>query len=184
VAQAAGQAEAARTTLEQALQAAHAIEDASLRSATFRDIAATLLAAGNQTQFASEVLNKAVQAVNAVSTEDQRGRLLESIACIQVRLGLADQAMATARLILVDREKRLPTIVKCVVEANDRSALSEWAISCAANLESAWTVCGLLAKAYPEQASAIAQVALHFSASSQAESLTPSTRRQVLAGST
>ena len=38
----------------------------------------------------------------------------------------------------------------------------ELLIDCAAHLESAWKVCGLFARAYPEQASAIAAVALPF----------------------
>jgi nitrate reductase NapAB chaperone NapD len=66
-------------------------------------------------------------------------------------------------LILVEREKHLPAIVQSLLETSDRQVFKELLLACAAHRDSAWAVCGLLAQAYPERASAIAQVALQFS---------------------
>jgi hypothetical protein len=73
---------------------------------------------------------------------------------------LSDQAIATVRLILVEREKHLPAIVGSFLEANDRTVFKELLIPCAAHLRSARAVCGILARAYPAQAAAIGQLVL------------------------
>jgi hypothetical protein len=189
----AGQAEAGRLTLEQALQAATAIDDPDprsealvhvaaaqaragqaeaaiqtacaiddpdQRSEALRCLAAELVGAANRGQAAPDIPQQAMQAMSAVSSEQERAGLLESVARIQVRSGLSDDAIATARLILVEREKHLPAIVQSFLEATDRTPFKELLISCADHLQSAWAVCGLLARAYPEQAAAIAEVAV------------------------
>jgi hypothetical protein len=138
------------------------IEEPDRRSAALRAIAEQLVGAANCVQAAQDISQEALQAISAVSSEQERAGLLESVAGIQARSGLSDQAIATARLILVEREKYLPAIVGSFLEANDRTAFKELLISCAAHLQSARAGCGLLARAYPEQAAAIARVALQF----------------------
>jgi hypothetical protein len=151
----AGQAEAA-------LQRAQAIADPYWRSVALRDIVKALVASGNDTRAAQGILQEAMQTLNAVSHEWQRTELLESIACLQVSVGVPDQAMTTTRLILINRHEHLPAIVESFLQANDRSAFKELLIPCAFHLQSAWKVCGMLARAYPEQSTAIAEAALRF----------------------
>jgi hypothetical protein len=157
---AAAQARAGQT--EAALQTARALDDPAQRSQALREIAAAVVAAANPIQVAHDLLNEARHTLNNLLEEKVRAGLLESIARIQVRIGLPDPAITTARLILINREEHLPAIVDSFLQANDRTAFKELLIPCAAHLESAWNVCTLLARAYSEQASAIAQVALCF----------------------
>jgi hypothetical protein len=156
------EAQARAGQVEAALPAARAIADPYWRCRALQDIVEGLVASGNDAHAAQGILQEAVQTLNAVPHEWRRTELLESIACLQVSIGVPDQAMTTTRLILIDREKRLPAIVQSFLKANDRTAFKELLIPCAAHLESAWKVCGLLAGAYPEQATAIAEVALCF----------------------
>jgi hypothetical protein len=143
-----------------AIHTACAIEGPDRRAEALRSLGAKLVGAAHSGPVAQAISQEVLQAMSAVSSEQERAGLLESVAHIHVRSGLADQAIATARLILVEREKHLPAIVKSFLEARDRTAFKELLLSCAGHLQSAWEVCGLLARAYPEQATAIAQVVL------------------------
>jgi serine protease Do len=160
-----GQAEAARLTFEQARQAAGAIGEARRQSEALQAIAAAQAQAG-QAEGAQEMLRAAMHELEAASDERQRVELRERIAYLQVSIDAPHQAMATARLILVEREKHLPAIMESFLQAKDRTAFKELLIPCAAHLESAWAVCGHIARAYPEQVTAIAQVAVRFTSTS------------------
>jgi hypothetical protein len=111
---------------------------------------------------AGETLRGALHAANALPSESERALLLGRIACFQAKARLTDQAIATSSLILTEREKHLPALIESFLQADDRTYFKELLVPCAAHLESAWKVCGLLAGAYPEQSSAIAQVVLPF----------------------
>jgi hypothetical protein len=163
----AGQAEAARLSFEQSLQSAQATEDPEQRLRALQDVARELVFAGTQGQALPDILKEAVDALAAVwgeqnFNEHDRAEGLREVASIQAGLGMSEQAVATARSMLVDRQEHLPAIVGSFLEAGDRTGFKELLIPCAAYLQSAWVVCGLLAQAYPQQASAIAQVALLF----------------------
>jgi hypothetical protein len=151
-----GQEEAARLTIEWALEAARAIDDLTSRANALRDIAA---ACGCVSQLAA--VQEVIRSSKAPFGENKGAEFLQAFACVQAKAHLLDKALATADLILVDREKHLPAIIDRFLQTNDRTAFKELLIPCAAHLESAWKVCGLLARAYPDQASAIAEVALH-----------------------
>ncbi len=88
--------------------------------------------------------------------------MIRNIAGDQARTHLPDEAIVTAGVILVDREKHLPALVESFLQGGDRAAFKELLIPCAAQRESAWKVCGLLAQAYPEQVAAIAQSCKQF----------------------
>jgi hypothetical protein len=134
-----------------------ATADPYRRSDALQAIAAALVAAPHQIQAVPDILNEAMQALSTLPSDNRLAQSLQDIACTYVRIGLPDQAIATARLILVEREQHLPAIVEGVLQANDRTALKDLLISCAAHLKSAWSVCVQLARAYREQLAAIAR---------------------------
>jgi len=182
----AGQAKEVRLTFAQALQAAQAIEAAYPRAKLLWDIAAACVDA-NDIESAQSSLKAALHANTAFFREkmgflhpgylvdddeptpgtaflreDDRAQLFHRLACIQAKARLSVQAIASSSLILVARDKFLPGIASSFLGANDRTAFKELLIPCAAHLRSAWAVCGLLPRAYPEQISAIARVAVQF----------------------
>jgi hypothetical protein len=157
-----GQAPTARALFGKALEAAAVLTRHPLgRAETLGCEAADRIDSG-QVDGVKEMLQEAVEATKAVAGEDHRAGLLRSLACLQARAGLPEQAAAAARLILTACERHLPAVVDSLLLAKDRTGFKELLTPCAAHPASAWEVCGLLAQAYPDQASAVARVALRF----------------------
>jgi tetratricopeptide (TPR) repeat protein len=94
----------------------------------------------------------------AIIIEDYKDQTLKSIATAQARAGFGPDALVTAEAILTEREKHLPAIAEALLDAGDLASFKQLLIPCAAYLEAAYTMCGLLARAYPDQANAIAAV--------------------------
>jgi hypothetical protein len=147
--------------VESALRTARAIDERDGRIRALQAIAASCLDT-DQVEAARSILNELLAGATGGTSEAERASVLQMIACTQVKAHQSEQAIATARLILVDREEHLPAIVERFLQANDRTAFKELLISCAAHRQSAWAVCGMLAGAYPEQANAIVEVAVLF----------------------
>jgi len=77
---------------------------------------------------------------------------------MQIKGGYGEHALHTAKLILTSREMHLPQIADALVDVGDKDHFKRLLIPCACYLDAAYLMCGLLARVYPEQASAIAKI--------------------------
>lgn len=100
----------------------------------------------------------AFETVQNISEERARTTALESIAKAQVRADFGEQAVHTSEAILARRNKHLPEIADALVKSGDKENFKRLLIPCANYLAAAYRMCGLLARLYPEQASAVAEV--------------------------
>ncbi|WP_293147100.1 MULTISPECIES: hypothetical protein [unclassified Microcoleus] len=80
------------------------------------------------------------------------------IAQIQAIVGQGEEAVTTVEAIISDHNKHLPDIASWFAETGDRVNFKRLLIPCAYYLDSAYEMCGYLARLYPEQASAVAKV--------------------------
>lgn len=80
------------------------------------------------------------------------------IAVAQALAGFGDQAVRTAEAILTKRNQRLPEINEALAKSGDKENFKRLLIPCAHYMDAAYRMCGLLARLYPEQASAVAEV--------------------------
>jgi hypothetical protein len=84
--------------------------------------------------------------------------VLTEIAKAQVEAKLSEQALLTAEKILINRNEHLPDIAAAFVEKGDKENFKQLLIPCAYYLDAAYEMCGHLAKLYPAQATAVAEV--------------------------
>jgi hypothetical protein len=144
-------------------------EDADRTFATAIQITATVKGERKQTEALQGILNAQIQAerfmyalqtVAAIEREPEQAEVLRRIATAQARAGFGSDALQTAETIRTDREKHLPAIAEALLDAGDHAHFKQLFRPCAAYLESAYTMCGLLARAYSDQVNAIARVVL------------------------
>ncbi len=69
-----------------------------------------------------------------------------------------ERAVQKAEVILTERNKHLPEIADALAEAGDKEHFKHLLVPCAYYLDAAYRMSGLLARVYPEQASAVAEV--------------------------
>ena len=91
-----------------------------------------------------------------------REKVLWNIVIAQVQVGFSEQAMRTAKILLTERNEKLPRIAEVLVKVDDKKHFKQLLIPCASYLDSAFTMCGLLAQLYPEQAAGVAEKMLEF----------------------
>lgn len=144
---------------DRALQTAQKIKGGVERARALRSIAEAQARVG-EVQSARETFTLALQTAQQIEDEAKRAEALGAIAESQVKAGFSEQAVRTAGLILTKRNEHLPEIASALVEAGDKEHFKQLLIPCAYYIDSAYEMCGLLARLYPEQAGAIAEVVM------------------------
>jgi len=130
------------------------IEDAEQKISTFLAIACEQFQKGQQVT----TLDIALAAKEKIEDEEKRLEALKSIAQIQAIAGKGEEALRTLEAMLNDRNTHLRDIALLFAETGDRVNFKRLLIPCAYYLDTAYQMCGYLARLYPEQASAVAKV--------------------------
>jgi hypothetical protein len=130
------------------------IEDAEQKISTFLAIACEQFQKGQQVT----TLDIALAAKEKIEDEEKRLEALKSIAQIQAIAGKGEEALRTLEAMLSDRNTHLRDIALLFAETGDRVNFKRLLIPCAYYLDTAYQMCGYLARLYPEQASAVAKV--------------------------
>jgi hypothetical protein len=146
----AGDITSAQSTLASAQQAAQQIDFSEERAKALKMIAVT--------QVQTEDITAAYQTDQLIEDESERAETLEAIAFTLAKAGLSEQALLVAEKILINRNKHLPNIAAPLVETEDKENFKQLLIPCAYYLDAAYKMCGHLAKLYPAQATAVAEV--------------------------
>jgi len=146
----AGERERARETFSAALETAQGIEEAWRRVEALGAIAKAQAEAGD--------FSAALETVRGIEAAWWRAEALGAIAKAQAEAGLGEGAVRTAEMILTDRNKRLPEIAEALVIAGDKEHFKQLLLPCAYYLDAAYKMCGLLARLYPKQVLAVAEV--------------------------
>jgi hypothetical protein len=144
-----GERDAAHATLAAAISVGERV-DFKIRDVTLGPIALAQAELGENAA--------AIETVNRISNEKTKAKVLGGIAAVQARNGCSERALQTIQAILVDRALQLPQIVQVLVEAKDKEGLKLFLLPCAGYPEVAYKICGMLARVFPEQATAIARV--------------------------
>jgi tetratricopeptide (TPR) repeat protein len=103
-------------------------------------------------------LEIALAAKEKIEDEKKRLQALKIIAHIQAIAGKGEEALRTLEAMLNDRNTHLRDIALLFAETGDRVNFKRLLIPCAYYLDTAYQMCGYLARLYPEQASAVAKV--------------------------
>ena len=130
------------------------IEDGEQKISTFLAIAEEQFQKGEQVT----TLDIALAAKEEIEDEQKRLEALKSIAQIQAIAGKGEEALRTLEAMLSDRNTHLRDIALLFAETGDRVNFKRLLIPCAYYLDTAYQMCGYLARLYPEQASAVAKV--------------------------
>ncbi|GAK56349.1 tetratricopeptide repeat domain protein [Candidatus Vecturithrix granuli] len=145
--------------LAAALMTAEQIENAEYRIAILQTIAQAQVQMG-EGETAQMTFIMAIKIAQTIEEVEDRVKVLQTIAHTQIRAGFGEQAVQTAMTILTNRNKHLPEIAETLVDVGNKEHFKQLLIPCAAYLDSAYRMCGLLARLYPEQATAIAEILL------------------------
>ncbi|WP_143171067.1 SMEK domain-containing protein [[Phormidium ambiguum] IAM M-71] len=94
--------------------------------------------------------------------ERHKAWALAEIAQIMASLGLGEQAVKTAKMILINQHFFLPRVALIFAQTGDKENFKQLLIPCAYYLYAANQMGGLLAPLYPEQAATVAKVMSEF----------------------
>jgi hypothetical protein len=130
------------------------IEDGEQKISTLLAIAEEQFQKGEQVT----TLDIALAAKEKIEDEQKRLEALKSIAQIQAIAGKGEEALRTLEAMLSDRNTHLRDIALLFAETGDKVNFKRLLIPCAYYLDTAYQMCGYLARLYPEQASAVAKV--------------------------
>lgn len=100
----------------------------------------------------------ALNLVQGIMNDGIQAILLETIAKSQAKTNFGSQAIRTMDMVLINRNKHLPSVGAVLAETGDKENFKRLLIPCANYLDAAFEMCGFLARLYPEQAVAIAKV--------------------------
>jgi len=149
----AGKRDAAHETLKSAGLVAREIEGDFQRAAALREIALVWAKAGESEERDDSFL-AAIEPVRSSAWPEA----LKDIAIAQAQAGSGDRVARTAQIILSNRNQHLPEIAKALAAAGDKETFKLLLVPCAYYLDAAYSLCGLLAQIYPEQATAVSLV--------------------------
>ena len=105
-----------------------------------------------------KTFDAALQAKDKIEDEKKRVEALRAIAQIQALAGCGEQTVKTVEAIVTNRNQYLPKVAAFLVETGDRQNFKKLLIPCAFYLDSAYEMCGYLARLYPEKAEAVVKV--------------------------
>lgn len=151
---AADQAEAGEITL--ALENVNKIEDRLEQVITLYDIAAFQWNKGDKEEILN-TLNAAIKAQEKITDEYKQLQAIDLIAYIQAMAGQVEQALRTAEKKLTNRHQLLCNIATILDQIQDKDNFKKLLISCAYSSDTAYKMCTLLARLYPEKAEAVAE---------------------------
>jgi tetratricopeptide (TPR) repeat protein len=120
----------------------------------------TEMARAGRREDAVAAFNRAFEFTRGLQRSDEwyRARNLTSIAVSEAELGFGEHAVRAAQSILTERNKKLVEIARSLADAGDRENFKALLIPCSYYMDAAYSVCGLLAQMFPEQATKIAAV--------------------------
>jgi hypothetical protein len=130
------------------------IEDRAQKISALWEIAREQFKKGQQVT----TLDIALAAQEKIEDEKKRLQALKIIAQIQAIAGKGEDALRTLKAMLSDRNTHLRDIALLFAQTGDRVNFKRLLIPCAYYLDTAYQMCGYLARLYPEQASAVAKV--------------------------
>jgi tetratricopeptide (TPR) repeat protein len=151
---AADQAEAGEITL--ALENVNKIEDRLEQVITLYNIAAFQWNKGDKEEILN-TLNAAIKAQEKITDEYKQLQAIELIAYIQAMAGQVEQAFRTAAKKLTNRHQLLCNIATILDQIQDKDNFKKLLISCAYSSDTAYKMCTLLARLYPEKAESVAE---------------------------
>jgi len=151
---AADQAEAGEITL--ALENVNKIEDRLEQVITLYYIAAFQWNKGDKEEILN-TLNAAIKAQEKITDEYKQLQAIDLIAYIQAMAGQVEQALRTAEKKLTNRHQLLCNIATILDQIQDKDNFKKLLISCAYSSDTAYKMCTLLARLYPEKAEAVAE---------------------------
>lgn len=150
-------AEAQIGLISHALKTTDDIEDNLDRLIALSWIALAQFEQGKQ-QEVLKTLTVALQTKDKIIEDKQKLiKALKTIAGIQVMAGKGEDAVKTAEKILTERNLYLPGIASWLVKTGDKENFKRLLIPCAYNVETAYQMCGLIARLYSEQAALVAK---------------------------
>ena len=152
---AAAYAEAGKLVI--ALNITDKIEDGWLQLRAWRRIAWEQFKKGEKVALL-KTFDAALQAKDKIDDEKKCVESLRAIAQIQALAGFGEQTVKTVEAILTNRNQYVPKIAAFLVETGDKPNFKKLLVPCAYYLNSAYEMCGYLARLYPEEASAVAKV--------------------------
>jgi tetratricopeptide (TPR) repeat protein len=153
-----GKKERAKKVLGHASEAAGRIELAESKAEVLAEIAAGLAQAEERAE-AKEVLEQALKSVREIEDARHKALTLMKITKKLARLGWEQEAVKVAEAIPTERVPEIAEAAEAIVEVGDKENFKRLSlIPCAYYLDAAYKMCGLLARLYPEQATAVAEV--------------------------
>jgi Trypsin-like peptidase domain len=144
-----GQPTAVMETLGSIRESLAEIEDDEGREDAFASLVAIEARTGN--------FEQSLTTAAGISDESFRAEALRDIALAHARSGQTSEAVGVAAQILADRNEHLGRIAEAIADAGDRDQFKELLIPSSAYIDVAYQACELLARVYPDQASAIAE---------------------------
>ncbi|MEQ9371652.1 MAG: SMEK domain-containing protein [Coleofasciculus chthonoplastes F3-SA18-01] len=150
-------AEAQIGLISHALKTTDNIEDNVERLIALSWIALSQFEQGKQEEVL-KTLTVALQIQDQIKEDKQKLiKALKTIAGMQAMAGKGEDAVKTAEKILTERNLYLPGIASWLVKTGDKENFKRLLIPCAYNVETAYQMCGLIARLYPEQAELVAK---------------------------
>ncbi|MEQ9238893.1 MAG: SMEK domain-containing protein [Coleofasciculus sp. E2-BRE-01] len=139
-----------------ALKITDEIEDELERIIALSEIAWIQFKKGEKGEL-SITISAALQSKDKIKNEQKQLNALWMIAQIQTMTGQVDKAFHTAEKVLINRNQLLCHIAAILVQLKDKNNFKRLLFSYAYNIETAYQMCGLIARLYPEQAESVAK---------------------------
>lgn len=154
-----GESSSGAATFQAAVAAAAKVHDVSERATALAAIGGAMTRAGQTRQ--AEIVFSDAEGLTLVLTEElKRSRLLSEIARVQVRCGETARAIRLAERIAVSPARDLTPITLALIASNAVAAFKHLLPFTARDVETATHACGQLARLYPADAAAIAELLL------------------------
>jgi tetratricopeptide (TPR) repeat protein len=142
---------------DRALKSAEKIEDEWEQVKALSKIASFQWKQGDK-EGLSTTLDIALMAKEKITDGQKRLLALWVIAQIQSMAGKVEQAVRTAKQVLTNHNQLLCDIATNLSQLKDKDNFKKLLIPCAYSFDTAYKMCGYLARLYPQQASAVAKV--------------------------
>ena len=117
------------------------------------------MAKGGFREAAHQRFQQALVAAGNIDNENNRGWAFREIDSLQVEAVFGEQALTTSQAILADRHQHLPDLAGKLASV-DKDLFKRLLLPCAYYLESAFRMCPLLARLFPERAMSVAEIVL------------------------
>jgi hypothetical protein len=118
------------------------------------------LSRAQKLESAHEALQNAVDLLQKIRIPSDRSCQSAMIALEYIRMGRSDRALPMVPYIEEERGRHLCEVAEALIQAGDHETLKSILLACADSRDSVVKLCGVLAKAFPEQAVLIAEALL------------------------